>query len=128
MGHKTTSDGPAIAEAARPERRRAAERGARICFPGRLAARRVGRGYYKAAIAGIHTEADRIAAGGCASAALHTGVLAAVAKQVIHQHQGHHGLGNGRGADANTGVVAAGGHHLHRLAMNVQAAPRLGDA
>src|SRR5690554_2841216 len=55
-------------------------------------------------------------------------VLAAMAQQVVHQGQRHHRLGDGRGADAHAGVVAPLGDHLHGVAVEVDAAPRGGEA
>ena len=49
----------------------------------------------------------------------HVRVLGPVPQQVVHQHDGQHRFGNGRGADAHTGVVTTSGHHLRRVAMNI---------
>ena len=43
--------------------------------------------------------------------ALDVGALGAVAQRVVHQHQRQHRFGDGRGADADAGVVAAVGFH-----------------
>ena len=39
----------------------------------------------------------------------HIRVLRAVAQRVVHEHDRQHGLGDGRGTNADAGVVAAGG-------------------
>src|SRR5690606_27516097 len=39
-------------------------------------------------------------------------ILRTMAQQVIHQHQSHHGFGDRRGADTDTGIVPTLGHHL----------------
>src|SRR3569623_317650 len=53
---------------------------------------------------------------------MHVEILGAMTQAMIHQHQGQHGLGDGRGADADAGIVAAGGDHLDRLALHIHAA------
>ena len=58
----------------------------------------------------------------------HVGVLRAVAQVMIHQHDRQHRLGDRRGAQADAGIVAAGGHHFDRIAVQVDGAPRHLDA
>src|ERR671913_307896 len=48
--------------------------------------------------------------------------LRAMAQQVIGQHHGHHRLGDGRGADADAGIVTALGAQLDLVAEAVDAA------
>src|SRR5690606_29553916 len=45
--------------------------------------------------------------------------LGAVAQGLVDQHQRHHRLGDRSGADADAGIVAAGGDHFGRLALDV---------
>jgi hypothetical protein len=59
----------------------------------------------------------------CAAKLAHVAALGAVAQRLVHQHQRQHGLGNGRGADAHAGVVAAGGDHFDRLPLTSTLAP-----
>ena len=49
----------------------------------------------------------------------HVTALRAVLQGGVHQHQGQHGLGDGRGTDADAGVVAAEGLDRVRLARHV---------
>src|SRR3546814_8212478 len=50
--------------------------------------------------------------------------LCAVAQQVIREDQRHHGLADGHGADADTGIVTALGHHVDLFALRADAAAR----
>src|SRR5690554_2422528 len=54
-------------------------------------------------------------------------ILRPVTQQVIHQRQRHHRLGDGGGANADTRIVTSLGHHLDRIALNVDAASGQGD-
>ena len=48
--------------------------------------------------------------------------LAAVAQEVVGQHQGHHGLAHRNGPDSDAGVVAALGHHVDVFTLGRDAA------
>ena len=52
----------------------------------------------------------------------HVAILATVAQQVIDQNQRHHGLGDGSGANTDTGVMPPLGDHFHRFTGNIDAA------
>src|SRR5690606_34400069 len=45
--------------------------------------------------------------------------LGAMAPGLVHQPPGHHRFRDGRGADADAGVMATGGDHLDRIAVHV---------
>ena len=57
--------------------------------------------------------------GGLFRIRFHDADLSSVPQHVIHQDQGHHGLDDGRGADAHTGVVPALGHDLDLVAVGI---------
>src|SRR5690606_31962079 len=54
--------------------------------------------------------------------------LGAMAQGLVHQHQRDHGLADRHGADADAGVVAAGGDHFDRPAIGVDAVDRQAQA
>ena len=49
----------------------------------------------------------------------HIRILCALPQCMLHHHQSQQRLGNGRGAYAHAGVVAAFGHHLGWVARDV---------
>src|SRR5215470_15032233 len=66
--------------------------------------------------------------GDIGSCGFHICVLRAVAQIVVHEHDGEHGLGDRRGAQADTRVVPPGGHDLHGVAGKIDGAARHLDA
>src|SRR5437660_199359 len=50
--------------------------------------------------------------------------LSAVAQEVVGEHNGHHGLAHGHGANADAGVVPALGGDFGLVAERVDGAPR----
>ena len=57
----------------------------------------------------------------------HVGALRPMPQRVIHQHAGQHRFGDGRGAQADTRVVASGGLHRGGLAVDIDGAARYAD-
>src|SRR5690606_38467528 len=58
----------------------------------------------------------------------HIAALRAVAQRLVHQLQCHHRLADGGRADAHAGIVAAGGHDLHGVAIKVHPLHRQAQA
>src|SRR5690554_8079028 len=48
----------------------------------------------------------------------HVATLGAVAKRLVHEHQRQHRLADRRGADADAGIVAAGGDDVDHVAVH----------
>src|SRR5690606_2428359 len=57
----------------------------------------------------------------------HVTVLSAMAQQMIHQHQGHHGFSDGRCPNPDTRVMAPLGDYVDRVAVDINGAARRGD-
>ena len=49
----------------------------------------------------------------------HIGILTPMPQEMIHQDQRQHGLGDGSGADPDTGIMAASCNDFFRLALQI---------